>query len=64
MRILTKVEFEEMPKDDSVCEILTYSSSEVIEDYEWLTISFPLHHKFFTRYVVKDNSWNVFGWTK
>jgi hypothetical protein len=46
------------------CEVLCYSPTENIDDYEWLKIQFPQHHKFFTRYIAQDNSWNICGWTK
>ena len=47
-----------------VCECLSFYPTAEITNYEWLVYMYPYHHKFFTRYVVKDNSYNIFGWTK
>ena len=48
---------------NSKLENLGFYATEEITDYEWLTIQYPLHYKFFTRYAAKDNSFQLFGYT-
>jgi hypothetical protein len=48
----------------SVCEALSFYPTEEISDYAALVDRYPLHHKFFVKYVKSENNFNVFGWTK